>query len=83
MGIHLSGCAKKMSLRLKVPLFLQQDTIDHLDRLAHALAKKRGAVPNRSEAVEYLVLKHWKAWQIKRANKRAETPNRDGLVLRA
>ena len=60
---------------------LRQDTIDHLDRVASAISKRRGTAPGRSAAIEYLVLKHWKAWMVKRVNRRADQPNRDGLVL--
>lgn len=63
----------------KVALFLPQDTIDHLDRIAYALAKKNGHQPNRSEAVVFLTQKHWREWMIKRHDKATQ----GGLVLPA
>jgi len=55
----------------KIALFLPQDTVDHLDRIATSLAKKRndGSNPNRSEAVKWLVYKHWKKTMVRRAEK--------------
>lgn len=44
----------------KVAIFLHQDVIDYLDRLAHALAKKTGREATRSEAVAWLVKRHRK-----------------------
>jgi hypothetical protein len=54
------------------PLFLKGDTVDHLKWIAKTLGRQRNADVSVSEAVEYLVSRHWMKTQKRIMEKRAE-----------
>lgn len=53
-----------------LPLFLKADTVEHLDWLAKQLSRQRNKEVTRSEAIEYLALRHWMKVQTRLAEKR-------------
>lgn len=50
-------------------LFLERDTLGHLDWLAEKMTRQAGRQVSRSEAVELLVRRHWKETHKRRAAK--------------
>ena len=57
-------------MRTAVPLFLEDDTIEHIDWLCEQMSRQRNQSTSRSDAVEWLVRVHWKkmkAQQLERA----------------
>lgn len=50
-------------------MFLESDTIDHIDWTKKQLGFQRKAEVSRSEAVEYIVQRHWKYVLKKQASK--------------
>tara|TARA_Y100000296_G_C5159628_1_gene251056 strand:+ start:419 stop:637 length:219 start_codon:yes stop_codon:yes gene_type:complete len=54
-----------MAMKFKIAAFLEQETIDHIDRIAVSLAKKHDIESTRSAAIHYLVMQHWKKTKIK------------------
>lgn len=52
-----------------VPLFLEDDTVYHLDWLTEQLSRQRNISSSRSEAIEWLVRQHWKKMQVQKRNK--------------
>jgi hypothetical protein len=59
-------------------MFLESDTIDHIDWVSRQLGYQRKRDVSRSEAMEYLVERHWKFVIKKQAERR-----HDRKVLRA
>ena len=57
---------------LKGVLFLPTDTWDHIDALAVAMSRQKQRQISRSDAVQWLVLQHWKKTQIKKVKKMAD-----------
>lgn len=51
-------------MKSAVPLFLEDDTVVHLDLLAGAMSQRFNRTVSRSEAVEWLVMRHWKKMQV-------------------
>lgn len=47
-------------MRHALPLFLEEDTLEHIDWIARRLSEERNATVSRSEAVSWLVNWHWK-----------------------
>lgn len=57
-------------MRTAVPLFLEDDTIEHIDWICEQMSRQRNQSTSRSDAVEWLVRVHWKkmkAQQLERA----------------
>lgn len=52
------------------PLFLEDDSIIHLDWIARQLSLQRNHTVTRSDAVEYLIRTHWKKMHKKQAKKK-------------
>lgn len=59
-------------MRHPIPLFIESDTIDHIDWTAKQLGFQRKRDVSRSEAVEYIVQRHWKYVLKKQASKQHE-----------
>lgn len=53
-------------MRQAVPLFLEDDTLAHIDWLAEKLSRKKNAKISRSDAVSFLVRAHWMQVQKRR-----------------
>ena len=56
----------------QISLFLSQDIIDHIDRIAASIAKREDREASRSEAVTRLVFAHWKRAMVKQAERQTE-----------
>ena len=54
-------------MKIAAPLFLAEDTLVHLDWIAQQLSGQRNASTSRSEAVEWLVKRHWMKMQKQQA----------------
>ena len=63
-----------------VPLFLKADTIQWLDLIAAKLSEQRKTEVSRSDAVEYLTLRHWK--KTKTRIMEQQTENRRPMLTR-
>ena len=52
-------------MKTACPLFLEDDTIVHLDMMSRVMSQQLNRGVSRSEVVEWLVRRHWKAMQIR------------------
>lgn len=69
-------------MRSAIPLFLESDTVDHIDWVAKQLAKRRGDVKvSRSDVVTILVRRHWKKMMRQKALQKPLAKSKP-LVLR-
>ena len=59
-------------MKTAVPLFLEDDTIVHLDLMARHMSKQANRGVSRSEVVEWLVRRHWKAMQIRQGQRKSD-----------
>lgn len=55
-------------MRHAVPLFLEDDTVDHIEWIAQQLSQQRNMTVSRSDAVAWLVKRHWVKMQKKLAS---------------
>lgn len=62
-------------MKLSVPMFLDDETIAHLDLIARRLSKHRQVTVGRSDAVAWLVKKH-------RKNKKKKPLAGKGVAIR-
>jgi len=58
-----------------VPMFLKADTIQWLDAIAKKLSEQRKCDVSRSDAVEYLTLRHWKKTKTRIMEQQADRSN--------
>jgi len=58
-------------MRHAIALMLETDTIDWLDVVAKNLSRQRKTDVSRSEAIEYIILRHWMKIQKRTAEKRS------------
>ncbi len=69
-------------MRSALTLFLEGDTVDHIDWIAKQLARQRNVeMVSRSDAVAWLALRHWKKIMRQQAMKKPLAKN-PPLVLR-
>ena len=61
-----------MAIPYKVVAFLEQDTIDHIDRIAVEIGEKNDTHPTRSEAIAWLVRQHWKKTMVHSVKQHAQ-----------
>ena len=57
-------------MKTACPLFLEDDSIEHLDWLAKRMSEKHNRSVSRSEAVEFLIRQHWKKMKIQEAKRK-------------
>ena len=56
-------------MKTAIPVFLEDDTIEHLEWIAGKLKQQRGVNVSMSETIEYVTRQHWKRLHRKRAQK--------------
>lgn len=52
-------------MRHAIPLMLETDTVEHVDWFAKQLARQRNRDVSRSEAIEYIVARHWRKTAVR------------------
>ena len=62
-------------MKQAIPLFLEDDTVTHIDWIVDQMGRRRGNTAARSDAVRWLVRRHWKEMQKKAKLERIAKPS--------